>query len=294
MNPSDPTLDQSGRTNRLKLIRSRNMDQPNHQGEAPLESWKEIGSYLQKDITTVRRWEKREGLPVHRHSHTSRASVYAYPSEIDAWRAGRKVVPEPAAARPLWRIPAFALTMLLCLIMVGNGIRPQTASAQASSSGVTTRQVWTLPPRAEIYRHGSVSPDGRYIPYIDWAPEHHGDLYLHDLATGQNRRITNTAGPGSPSPEDQFAEETAFSRDGKQLAYTWFDGKKDRYEIRVVSFEGTGIPTFRRLFEAEDIFWVVPYDWSPDGKWIAVRLQHRDRTVQIGIVGARDGSLRVL
>src|SRR4029079_15505358 len=86
-----------------------------------LESWKEIGAYLQRDSTTARRWEKEEGLPVHRHSHKSRASVYAYPSEIDAWRVGRKVVPEPAPSRPLLKIPAFAATMLLCLIMVGNG-----------------------------------------------------------------------------------------------------------------------------------------------------------------------------
>ena len=68
--------------------------------ERRLESWKEIGAYLQRDLRTARRWEKEEGLPVHRHSHTSRASVYAFPSEIDAWRASRKVVPEPL---PLWK-----------------------------------------------------------------------------------------------------------------------------------------------------------------------------------------------
>jgi Tol biopolymer transport system component len=260
--------------------------------EPALESWKEIARYLQKDTTTAQRWEKEEGLPVHRHTHKTRSSVYAYPSEIDAWRASRKVAAEPIA-RPVWKIPAFALTMLLCLVMVGNGIRPTIASAQGSTGSVATRQVWTLPPRAEIFG-GAVSPDGRYIPYIDWAPEHHGDLFLHDLTTGNDRRLTNTAGPGSPSPEDQFAEEASFSRDGRQLAYTWFDGKKDRYEIRLVNLEGTAVPTFRKLFDNEDIFWVVPYDWSPDGKWIAVRVQRKGRSVQIGLVAVRDGSLRVL
>jgi len=34
-----------------------------------LESWKEIAAYLGHDVTTVRRWEKREGLPVHRLHH---------------------------------------------------------------------------------------------------------------------------------------------------------------------------------------------------------------------------------
>ena len=43
---------------------------PSARAETPngrLDSWKEIGAYLKRDVTTVRRWEKREGLPVHRH-----------------------------------------------------------------------------------------------------------------------------------------------------------------------------------------------------------------------------------
>ncbi len=50
-----------------------------------LESWKEIAVYLKRDLRTVQRWEKREGLPIHRHQHDERASVFAYKSEIDAW-----------------------------------------------------------------------------------------------------------------------------------------------------------------------------------------------------------------
>ena len=55
-----------------------------------LDSWKEIGAYLKRDVTTVRRWEKREGLPVHRHLHERRDSVYAFTAEIDAWWHGRR------------------------------------------------------------------------------------------------------------------------------------------------------------------------------------------------------------
>src|SRR5712675_2112123 len=51
-----------------------------------LEAWKEIASYLGRDVTTVRRWEKREGLPVHRLQHSKLGSVYAYSSELAAWR----------------------------------------------------------------------------------------------------------------------------------------------------------------------------------------------------------------
>jgi TolB-like protein/tetratricopeptide (TPR) repeat protein len=54
-----------------------------------LDSWKEIAGYLKRDASTVRRWEE-EGLPVHRHVHKRKASVYAYKAEIDVWwNAGR-------------------------------------------------------------------------------------------------------------------------------------------------------------------------------------------------------------
>jgi predicted ATPase len=65
-------------------------DQPNSQG-ARLDSWKEIAAYLRRDVKTARRWEQREGLPVHRHHHGALGSVYAFVDEIEAWRAGRRV-----------------------------------------------------------------------------------------------------------------------------------------------------------------------------------------------------------
>ena len=51
-----------------------------------LESWKEIAAYLKRDVTTVQRWEKREGLPVHRHLHDKSGSVFARKPELDRWR----------------------------------------------------------------------------------------------------------------------------------------------------------------------------------------------------------------
>src|SRR5688572_2858582 len=55
-----------------------------------LDSWKEIAGYLERDVATVRRWEKREGLPIHRHHHDKLGSIYAYAHELDAWREGRR------------------------------------------------------------------------------------------------------------------------------------------------------------------------------------------------------------
>jgi TolB-like protein len=55
-----------------------------------LDSWKEIAAHLHCDVTTVQRWEKREGMPVHRHQHDKRGSVYAFSSEVDAWMKSRR------------------------------------------------------------------------------------------------------------------------------------------------------------------------------------------------------------
>jgi TolB-like protein/Flp pilus assembly protein TadD len=51
-----------------------------------LESWKEIAAYLGRDVTTARRWEKQERLPVYRLQHSKLGSIYAYTSELDSWR----------------------------------------------------------------------------------------------------------------------------------------------------------------------------------------------------------------
>src|SRR6185295_3090420 len=51
-----------------------------------LDGWKQIAVYLQRGVRTVRRWEREEGLPVHRHVHRVLGSVYAFKSEIDLWQ----------------------------------------------------------------------------------------------------------------------------------------------------------------------------------------------------------------
>ena len=65
-----------------------------------LDSWKQIADHLKRDVRTVQRWEKKEGLPVHRLVHGALGTVYAYKSELDAWwtRAERRVVEDDSAA----------------------------------------------------------------------------------------------------------------------------------------------------------------------------------------------------
>ena len=63
-----------------------------------LDSWKEIAVHLGRDVSTVQRWERREGMPVHRHVHERLGSVYAFRSELDAWwrDRNRRLSTEPA------------------------------------------------------------------------------------------------------------------------------------------------------------------------------------------------------
>jgi TolB-like protein/Tfp pilus assembly protein PilF len=102
--------------------------------EKRLDSWKEIASYLNRDVTTVQRWEKREGMPVHRHLHDKRGSVYALTEELDGWIHSRRspvgepeeeseaetppVVPssQVVAATPRVRL-WFALAAVLCICL---------------------------------------------------------------------------------------------------------------------------------------------------------------------------------
>jgi TolB-like protein/Tfp pilus assembly protein PilF len=65
-----------------------------------LDSWKEIAAYLSRDVTTVQRWEKREGMPVHRHLHERRGSVYALTGELDDWIQSRRARLDETEEKP--------------------------------------------------------------------------------------------------------------------------------------------------------------------------------------------------
>lgn len=54
-----------------------------------LDSWKEIAAHLNRQVRTVQRWEKSEGLPIHRHIHATRGTVFALKSELDGWLHAR-------------------------------------------------------------------------------------------------------------------------------------------------------------------------------------------------------------
>lgn len=50
-----------------------------------LDGWKCIAAYLKRDRTTVIRWARERGLPVHRLPGGRTGTVYALKHELDAW-----------------------------------------------------------------------------------------------------------------------------------------------------------------------------------------------------------------
>jgi hypothetical protein len=89
-----------------------------------LDSWKEIAAYLRRSVRTVHRWEKEEGLPVHRQLHKDLGSVFAYKRELDAWSSARSVRAGPpeethgqASAKPHRMM--VAATVVASVVIVG-------------------------------------------------------------------------------------------------------------------------------------------------------------------------------
>jgi Tol biopolymer transport system component len=155
--------------------------------------------------------------------------------------------------------------------------------------GVALRKVWTTSGNWS----GTIAQHGGRLTYVDWrnpSIAERGTLRLRDLVTGTDRPLSRTSESGGSVAESRI------SRDGTQVAYHWFTATSDgreRSELRIISLQGNAVPPARRVFVNDEIT-LKPMDWSPDGKWIAVSVQRRDHTAQIGLVAVQDGSLRVL
>lgn len=200
---------------------------PKGNGERPLQSWKEIAAFLDRDVRTAIRWEKELGLPVRRHRSDRRSSVYAYANELEAWRAERK--PREDSEQASWKRPVAALGAAVALLAIGLAMfRERIAPldrllVEAAGSEPVARKVLD-----DGGPTGSVSPDGRFLAFTDWRT---GDLALRDLESGENRRLTDK---GTWLESQQFAQFAKLSPDGRQVAYSWFT-ESDGYQLRVVS-----------------------------------------------------------
>jgi len=127
----------------LRVFNSERMDDSSPR----LEGWKQIAGHLNKDLRTVQRWERAEGLPVHRQLHRAQGNVFAYPEELDEWmrqRVSRPLPPPADVPRPWWRsrwmlIPAAALLALVCFAVWYRFIRADFSRFQAGDMALVTR-----------------------------------------------------------------------------------------------------------------------------------------------------------
>ncbi len=157
-----------------------------------------------------------------------------------------------------------------------------SGSKTTLSDEMIIREVWA--PGGDTY---GVSPNGRYLNYIDWTAI---ELAVKDLETGKSWNITSR---GTWNDPVQFPDISIWSPDGKQLAYYWFNGENT--EIWIANFDGT-----EDHLVSSDVMlpWII--DWSPDGKHLLAinnvsdpekPLGHYDQLVLISVV---DGSLSIL
>jgi Tol biopolymer transport system component len=200
-----------------------------------LDAWKEIAQYLGRDVTTVRRWEKREGLPVHRHLHDKLGSVFAYADEIDAWSARRSIQtrpvedPPPAAEPSAPIAPPAAATISLAVTPA----RPWTwspvwrvvvATASLAAIVLATSSLWTPRPRARsnpVIRKVAVAPPpGTVVESLAISPDGEQAVLMAGRADGMRlwiKRLDSTT--EEPLAGTEGASFPFWSPDGQHVGF---------------------------------------------------------------------------
>jgi len=159
-----------------------------------LDSWKEIASYLRREVRTVQLWEKKEGLPVHRHFHKRLGSVYALRSEIENWKrkVSREEESQTSSIAPKNVEPRTAIYVLPLNNTVPNFKRVSNADAiiEKTISGLeqfNPGQLTVIRPKSPIQQEDRESTcrntGGEPINYLlRWNLQDEGKIFLLNVA----------------------------------------------------------------------------------------------------------------
>jgi len=159
------------------------------------------------------------------------------------------------------------------------------AAGATGGSTMAVRRVWATPKGDSSISMGQVSPDGRFVTFTDWST---GDLAIHELATGQDRHLTNN-GPYGTS--DEFTEFSVPSPDSRQVAYNWYNSDGS-YDLRILGLDGSKPRVLRAAGNGvSDLF---PLAWSPDGRHLFTEFIKTDGTYDMMLVTVADGSTKLL
>jgi Tol biopolymer transport system component len=154
---------------------------------------------------------------------------------------------------------------------------------------MTVRKVWE---GRDVDDCGEVSPDGRYLSYVDWETGH---LALYEIATGNKRRLTHR-GPGEPTQDyTEYALNSRWSPDGKQIVYEWDRASPDTIlsaDLQIIGLDGS--PPRVLCSTDKDVTWIEAYDWSNDGKSILALREMADSTIQLVLISVQDASVKVV
>ena len=249
---------------------------PQRASEARLDSWKEIAAYLGRDVTTVQRWEKREGMPVHRHLHDKRGSVYASKGELDAWARSRRLSEtqenEYAEAVGAETVPPLSST--------SSSKRDWTWLALGAVAVTLTAVAWFWAERTEYFwrnpiqnaefqpvtdfggaeQAAAISRDGQFIAFLS-DRDGQMDVWVTQVGSGQIHNLTRG---NAPELANSSLRTLGFSPDGSLVTY-WTRRLDASHTSRIGVW---AVPTLggepRPYLDG-----AAEFDWSPDGSRLA-------------------------
>lgn len=244
--------------------------------EDRLDSWKEIAAYLNRDVTTVQRWEKREGMPVHRHLHDKAGSVYASRSELDAWarsRSHRKAeingddaASANSAALPrstIFNFPArwtllVALAAVAAILAVGAVLWLQSRD-YFWRSPIAEARIQTVTDFDGAAQAAAVSRDGQFVVFLS-DRDGQMDVWVTQIGSGEFHNLTRGGAPELVNPS---VRTLGFSPDGSLVTFWARRQSSSGGDIGIWAVPTLGGQPRPYLEGAAE------FDWSRDGSRLA-------------------------
>jgi len=228
-----------------------------------LDSWKEIAAYLNRDITTVQRWEKREGMPVHRHLHDRMGSVYAFRAELDAWARSRNLglaqqKNRRSTSLTKWKL-LLPLATAVAALAIGTTLWFQRTDYFWRNPIVDAR-FQNITDFGGVEQDAAVSRDGHFVAFLS-DRDGRMDVWLTQVGSGQFYNLTHGSAPELVNPS---VRTLGFSPDGSLV--TFWVRRQDSSGSADVSI--WAVPTLggepRPYIEG-----AAEFDWSRDGSRLA-------------------------